>query len=69
MSAPALIGLGILVGLAVGGLLVWFWVAQKAARLEGELSVERALSEERDKAFKLQLEQVEANKSALKIIG
>jgi len=67
MSAPALIGLGILVGLAVGGLLVWFWVAQKAARLEGELNIERALSEERDKAFKLQLEQVEANKSALKI--
>jgi DNA recombination protein RmuC len=67
MSAPALIGLGILVGVAVGGLLVWFWVAQKAARLEGELNIERALSEERDKAFKLQLEQVEANKSALKI--
>jgi len=67
MSAPALIGLGILVGLAVGGLLVWFWVAQKAARLEGELNIERALSEERDKAFKQQLEQVEANKSALKI--
>jgi DNA recombination protein RmuC len=67
MSAPALIGLGILVGLAVGSLLVWFWVARKAARLEGELNVERALSEERDKAFKLQLEQVEANKSALKI--
>jgi DNA recombination protein RmuC len=67
MSAPALIGLGILVGLAVGGLLVWFWVAQKAARLEGELNIERALSEEREKAFKLQLEQVEANKSALKI--
>ncbi len=67
MSAPALIGLGILVGLAVGGLLVWFWVARKAARLEGELNIERALSEERDKAFKLQLEQVEANKSALKI--
>lgn len=67
MSAPALIGLGILVGVAVGGLLVWFWVGRKAARLEGELNVERALSEERDKAFKLQLEQVEANKSALKI--
>ena len=67
MSAPALIGLGILVGIVVGGLLVWFWVGRKAARLEGELSVERALSEERDKAFKLQLEQVEANKSALKI--
>ncbi|MEL0192688.1 MAG: DNA recombination protein RmuC, partial [Halieaceae bacterium] len=67
MSAPALIGLGILVGLAVGSLLVWFWVARKAARLEGELNIERALSEERDKAFKLQLEQVEANKSALKI--
>ncbi|MEL0038338.1 MAG: DNA recombination protein RmuC, partial [Halieaceae bacterium] len=67
MSAPALIGLGILVGLAVGGLLVWFWVARKAARLEGELNIERALSEERVRAFKLQLEQVEANKSALKI--
>jgi len=67
MSAPALIGLGILVGLAVGGLLVWFWVGRKAARLEGELNIERALSEEREKAFKLQLEQVEANKSALKI--
>jgi DNA recombination protein RmuC len=67
MSAPALIGLGILVGIVVGGLLVWLWVGRKAARLEGELSVERALSEERDKAFKLQLEQVEANKSALKI--
>ncbi|MEL0086905.1 MAG: DNA recombination protein RmuC [Halieaceae bacterium] len=67
MSAPALIGLGILVGLAVGGLLVWFWVGRKAARLEGELNIERALSEERVKAFKLQLEQVEANKSALKI--
>jgi len=67
MSAPALIGLGILVGIVVGGLLVWFWVGRKAARLEGELNVERALSEERDKAFKLQLEQVEANKSALKI--
>jgi DNA recombination protein RmuC len=67
MSAPALIGLGILVGLAVGSLLVWFWVARKAARLEGELNIERALSEEREKAFKLQLEQVEANKSALKI--
>ena len=67
MSAPALLGLGILVGLAVGSLLVWFWVARKAARLEGELNIERALSEERVKAFKLQLEQVEANKSALKI--
>jgi DNA recombination protein RmuC len=67
MSEPALIGLGILVGIVVGGLLVWLWVGRKAARLEGELSVERALSEERDKAFKLQLEQVEANKSALKI--
>ena len=67
MSAPALIGLGILVGIVAGGLLVWFWVGRKAARLEGELNVERALSEERDKAFKLQLEQVEANKSALKI--
>ncbi|MEK9806474.1 MAG: DNA recombination protein RmuC [Halieaceae bacterium] len=67
MSAPALIGLGILVGVAVGGLLVWFWVARKAARLEGELNIERALSEERVRAFKLQLEQVEANKSALKI--
>ena len=67
MSAPALIGLGILVGLAVGSLLVWFWVARKAARLEGELNIERALSEERVRAFKLQLEQVEANKSALKI--
>jgi DNA recombination protein RmuC len=67
VSAPALIGLGILVGIAVGGLLVWFWVGRKAARLEGELNIERALSEERDKAFKLQLEQVEANKSALKI--
>ena len=67
MSAPALIGLGILVGIVVGGLLVWFWVGRKAARLEGELNIERALSEERDKAFKLQLEQIEANKSALKI--
>ena len=67
MSAPALIGLGILAGIVVGGLLVWFWVGRKAARLEGELNIERALSEERDKAFKLQLEQVEANKSALKI--
>lgn len=67
MSAPALIGLGILVGIAVGGLLVWFWVGRKAARLEGELNIERALSEERDKTFKLQLEQVEANKSALKV--
>lgn len=67
MIAPALIGLGILVGIAVGGLLVWFWVGRKAARLEGELNIERALSEERDKTFKLQLEQVEANKSALKV--
>lgn len=67
MIAPALIGLGILVGIAVGGLLVWFWVGRKAARLEGELNIERALSEERGKTFKLQLEQVEANKSALKV--
>jgi len=67
MSAPALIGLGILAGFVMGGLSVWFWVGRKAARLEGELNIERALSEERDKAFKLQLEQVEANKSALKV--
>ena len=67
MSAPAFIGLGILAGIVVGGLSVWFWVGRKAARLEGELNIERALSEERDKTFKLQLEQVEANKSALKV--
>ena len=67
MSAPALIGLGILAGIVVGGLSVWFWVGRKASRLEGELNIERALSEERDKIFKLQLEQVEANKSALKV--